>query len=152
MRHRISAAGIVLRGDELLLVRHCHPGRYDFWLPPGGGLEGEENIFEGAEREVYEETGLIVRARRLLYLQEILEPGQRICKSFVLCQEVSGQLSLDHRVDDERDFLAEAQFFPVGGLAGLDVRPSFFRDTFWQDREASFPAFRYLGLHHATGG
>lgn len=150
MRHRIGAAGIVLRGDTLLLVRHQRPGLYDFWLPPGGGLEGEESLFETAQREVHEETGLIVRAERLLSLQEIVEPGLRICKSFVLCSEVGGELSLDHRVSDERERLVGAQFLPEEALAGLDVRPEVFRETFWRDWRAGFPAFRYLGLHHAT--
>lgn len=152
MRHRISAAGIVLRGDQLLLVRHHRPGRYDFWLPPGGGLEGEESLFEAAQREVREETGLVVRAERLLYLQEIAEPGLHICKSFVLCSEVGGELSLDHRLDDERERLVEARFLPEEALAGLDVRPDVFRETFWQDGRAGFPDFRYLGLHHAADG
>lgn len=44
----------------------------------------------------------------------------------------------------------DAQFLPEEALAGLDVRPEVFRDTFWQDRRAGFPDFRYLGLHHAT--
>ncbi len=128
-------------------MRHHQPGRYDFWLPPGGGLEGEESLFETAQREVHEETGLIVRAERLLYLQEIVEPGLHICKSFVLCSEVGGELSLDHRVSDK---LVDARFLPEEALAGLDVRPEVFRETFWQDWRAGFPGFRYLGLQRAT--
>ena len=37
-----------------------HP-RLDCWMPPGGHVEPNENPAEAAEREVLEETGLVVR-------------------------------------------------------------------------------------------
>ncbi|MBB6099374.1 ADP-ribose pyrophosphatase YjhB (NUDIX family) [Deinobacterium chartae] len=150
MRHRISAAGVVVRDGALLLVRHHRPGHYDFWLPPGGGLEGAESVFEGAEREVLEETGLRVRAVRLLYVQEILEPGLRIFKSFVLCSETGGELSSGGRVGDERNFLVDARFLGPHELVKLELYPEVFRREFWDDLRAGFPETRYLGLHRAT--
>lgn len=141
---------MVLREERVLLVHHRRAGRYDFWLPPGGGLEGHESLLEGAAREVHEETGLVVRAERLLYVQELLEPGKRIFKSFVLCTEVGGALSLAHRVEDERDFLVDARFFTCAERADLEVRPAVFRAGFWADLAAGFPEVRYLGLQHTT--
>ena len=46
MRYGISAAALVIQEDKLLLAHHRRQGQFDFWLPPGGGLEGAESIFD----------------------------------------------------------------------------------------------------------
>lgn len=150
MRHRVSAAGIVVRDDALLLVRHVQPGLYDFYVPPGGGLEGAESVLEGAEREVFEETGLLVRALRPVYVQEIIEPDARILKTFVLCEERGGHRTPDHRVPGERDRLAEARFVPTAELPTLNVVPTVFRGEFWHDLAVGASSLRYLGTERAS--
>ena len=64
----LRRAGRVLLVDaerRVLLFRggdpHA-PERGTWWFTPGGGLDGEESWAEGAARELYEETGLAVRA------------------------------------------------------------------------------------------
>jgi 8-oxo-dGTP diphosphatase len=54
---------IIIKQDNLVLVlkraKGDHfPGLYEL---PGGGLEMNEDIFSGAKRELYEETGLSVK-------------------------------------------------------------------------------------------
>lgn len=51
---------VVRRGDEILLVRRGKPPRQGEWGIPGGAQELGETIFDGAVREVFEETGLTV--------------------------------------------------------------------------------------------
>ncbi|SUX29680.1 NUDIX hydrolase [Chromobacterium vaccinii] len=34
MKHRIAAGVIVEHEDRILMVRHCKPGAYDFWVAP----------------------------------------------------------------------------------------------------------------------
>ena len=50
MRYGISAAALIIHNKQVLLVNHRAAGQYDFWLPPGGRLEGEEsaNAVSGA--------------------------------------------------------------------------------------------------------
>ena len=71
MQHRIRAAAIVIEGDSVLLVQHQHD-RIDegqpWWVPPGGGVEGEESLVECARREMLEETGLLVALDRIAYI------------------------------------------------------------------------------------
>ncbi|MCA9372860.1 NUDIX domain-containing protein, partial [Candidatus Woesebacteria bacterium] len=50
-----TAAGQVFHDGKLLLVKHRKLG---FWLAPGGHLDPEELPHLGAEREVFEETGI----------------------------------------------------------------------------------------------
>lgn len=54
-----TAAGQVFHDGTLLLVKHRKLG---VWLAPGGHLDPEELPHLGAEREVFEETGIRARA------------------------------------------------------------------------------------------
>lgn len=65
---------------SVLLVRSVLPERYDFWVAPGGGVQGAEDLATAARREAREETGLHVSIDRLLYIEELLQPGLRTCK------------------------------------------------------------------------
>lgn len=59
----MGVAAVVRRGDTVLVGRRIGAthGR-DHWQLPGGHLEPFEDPFACAEREVLEETGLVVRA------------------------------------------------------------------------------------------
>lgn len=54
---RVAVAMIVMRGKRLLLVQRRHHG-HGSWCAPGGYLEPEEDLADGAVREVVEETGV----------------------------------------------------------------------------------------------
>ena len=41
-----------------------------FWIPPGGGVEREESIFDYAKREVMEETGVDIDRDRVIYVRQ----------------------------------------------------------------------------------
>jgi 8-oxo-dGTP diphosphatase len=145
MRYGISAAALIVRDQRVLLVNHQAAGQYDFWLPPGGRLEGAESIFECAGRETLEETGLTVQPERILYIQEFAKPGYHFCKFFILCSAFSGTLTLDLRAPNE-GFLVAARFFTQRDLSDLDVRPEILKGQFWTDIELENPPTRYLGL------
>lgn len=145
MRYGISAASIVLREQKVLLVHHYDPGRYDFWLPPGGSLIESESIFECARRETFEETGLVVDLERILYIQEFIDQDLHFCKFFILSTGFRGEISLRNRPEDE-GFLVDARFMDRDELLELDVKPEILRDQFWDDAAWDFPTTRYLGL------
>lgn len=48
---------------KVLLTRRADNG---LWCVPGGAMESGESVVEACEREVFEETGLKVRAKRLV--------------------------------------------------------------------------------------
>ncbi len=57
----VGVTGIIFNDkNEVLLVKHTYRG--NSWSLPGGYLKGKEHPKEGLEREIFEETGLIVSA------------------------------------------------------------------------------------------
>jgi ADP-ribose pyrophosphatase YjhB (NUDIX family) len=61
-------------GDAILIRRGIEPGR-GLWAPPGGFLEVDETVTEGAARETLEETGLLVAPGRIIGFYSRLEAG-----------------------------------------------------------------------------
>lgn len=57
----VGVAAVVVRGEEILLVRRGREPMLGAWSLPGGALELGETTAEGAAREVYEETGVRVQ-------------------------------------------------------------------------------------------
>lgn len=49
--------------NKILLTRRTDNGR---WCLPGGAMDAGESVAEACEREVREETGLIVKAKKLI--------------------------------------------------------------------------------------
>jgi ADP-ribose pyrophosphatase YjhB (NUDIX family) len=59
-------------GEAVLLRRGIEPG-LGWWAQPGGFLEVDETVSEGAVRETLEETGLLVRPGRIIGLYARIE-------------------------------------------------------------------------------
>lgn len=105
---RIGVGCIVLRGDEILMVRE--KGR---WSLPKGGLDAGELVQQGAIRETYEETGLHVEVRELAFVVEFQAKtwGHHI-QFFYLGRETGGVLGPR---DPDRE-VQEAKFIPLRQL------------------------------------
>ncbi|MGE0256272.1 MAG: NUDIX hydrolase [Alphaproteobacteria bacterium] len=62
----VGVGAVVLRGDEVLLVRRARPPRAGRWSIPGGAQELGETWAEAARREVLEEAGVDIAVTGLL--------------------------------------------------------------------------------------
>lgn len=139
MKHRISAGALVLRQGGILLARHVSPGLYDFWAPPGGGVEADEELSAAAEREVLEETGLTIRAGPMAYIDELIDASGRMVKFWFLADYVSGDIDLTLNPALE-EAITEAGWFARGALPDGHVFPDPLHDRFWTDLPSGFPA------------
>ena len=54
----VGVGVVILRGEEVLLIRRGKPPRVGHWSLPGGAQELGETVNEAALREVLEETGV----------------------------------------------------------------------------------------------
>ncbi len=64
---RVGVGAVVLREGRVLLVRRGAEPAQGLWAIPGGGLRLGETLQEGAEREILEETGIVIRAGAPLF-------------------------------------------------------------------------------------
>jgi 8-oxo-dGTP diphosphatase len=63
---KVAAAILLQEHDRVLLVRRINEPFRGAWSLPAGFVDAEEDPARAAERECLEETGLTVRARRVL--------------------------------------------------------------------------------------
>lgn len=145
MIHRISCGALVVRDAKILLVRHRQPGQHDFWIAPGGGVEGNEELARAAERETLEEAGVQVVATRLAYIDEGWNEEQRILKFWFLADYVSGELDVGANPADG-EFIVEAGWFALDTLPKGHVFPEPLRNRFPRDLAAGFPGAVKLPL------
>ena len=73
---RIRACGVIVRNEKLLLAEFYDEAAGWHFNVPGGGVEDGETVIEAVQREVREETVLLVTVGRLL-LVAVDGNGQR---------------------------------------------------------------------------
>lgn len=117
-----GVGAIVLRQDEVLLVRRGRAPQKGLWSVPGGALELGETLEQGVRREVLEETGLEVRVIQFAEaLERILtDDSGAVQYHYVLldylCEPLGGVLAAG-------DDAAEAAWVNRTGLSQLSLTP-----------------------------
>ena len=153
MRHRIRAAALITQDDSILLVCHKTPETGAlWWIPPGGKLERfDDTIFACAQREVFEETGLLATCSRIAYIRECRDATRGIqhLELFLVADSCSGEITLAHQppTEPDADLIQESRWISRAELPNLVVYPEILQQEFWQDRAAGFPTTKYLGCH-----
>ena len=71
----VGIGAIVLRGDDVLLIRRGRAPRAGSWSLPGGGQRLSEGAEACARREVLEETGIKIGALHLVAVIDAITPG-----------------------------------------------------------------------------
>ena len=86
-------SGLLLRDGHVLLVRCVYPEQpQPLWVLPGGRQETGEMVEEAVIREFLEETSLRVRATRLAYVSESIDPpiGYHVVNCTFFVEEIGG--------------------------------------------------------------
>ena len=113
------SAAIFDEQERVLLTRRTDNGQ---WCLPGGAVDAGESVAEACEREVWEETGLRVRVKRLVGVyshpdQLVIYPDGNKAHIVALHFEaeiVSGKPSL-------RDETTGFGYFTMGEIQQMDV-------------------------------
>lgn len=125
---RVDVRGAVFKENKLLLVRERMDGG---WTMPGGWADVGDVPSEAAEREVFEEAGFQVKARRLVGVYDANRTGPleifHAFKIVFLCDLISGEA----RPSNET---TEVAFFGKnkipGTLSGERTKPRHIQDVF----------------------
>ena len=88
---KVDTRAAVFVDGKILLV-HENNGT---WALPGGWCDVDQSVASNAEKEVREETGLIVHSEKLIALQDwrkhnVVNYAYGVVKAFVLCRYISG--------------------------------------------------------------
>lgn len=117
---RVGVGVVVLRDDQILLIRRGKPPKQGEWSLPGGHVEPGEDVRSAAQREVEEETGLRVHLHDLVDVVDLIEQGAAgvVERQYVLIDfwatAVEGTLCAG-------DDATQAAWHDIGSLANLDL-------------------------------
>jgi 8-oxo-dGTP pyrophosphatase MutT (NUDIX family) len=99
---RLRVAGLIERNGSIAIIFDpVYQG--GCWILPGGGAEFNETATEAIKREVFEETGLIIKPQGICSITEIWEPekdfpqAQITRKSLEIiftCSYMSGEINI----------------------------------------------------------
>lgn len=110
-----AAIGVVVRSNQVLLVRRINPPDAGKWGFPGGKIEAGESVHSAAAREVREETGVVVRATKILTAIDAFDRDEKDALRThyvliaVLCDWLSG-------VPQAADDVSEAAWFEIAAV------------------------------------
>ncbi len=113
------SATIFDEGGRVLLTRRADNGQ---WCLPSGGMESGESAAEACEREVFEETGLRVRVKRLVGVYS--HPDQLVIypdgnKVFIVALHFEAEvLGGDLGLSDET---TEVGYFTLDQIRGMEM-------------------------------
>jgi len=145
--YRISAAGIVLHDNKILLVRYKFQEERSFLVGPGGGVEIEEGMHQALVREVMEETGIEVKPGKMLLVEDLLSRKYRMVKIWFLCSVVGGQLSKTQEAAIEG--IVDVHWYSKDQLKNEVVYPSIIMETEWNAFYDDNWQAKYLALSKA---
>ncbi|WP_341931315.1 NUDIX hydrolase [Streptococcus pluranimalium] len=102
---KIDTRAAIFQEDKILLVQEAN----GLWALPGGWCDVQESILSNTIKEVKEETGFDVEAKRLVAVHDKRKNNQantalRVIKHFVLCHYISGSFQANSETLDAKYF------------------------------------------------
>jgi ADP-ribose pyrophosphatase len=117
---RAAVGAVVFKDDCVLLVRRKNPPAKDMWAIPGGKIKLGERLQAAAEREVFEETGLVIKAAEPVFSFDMIEYDTKgeIQFHYVMIDLMAVYVSGELRANDDA---IEARWINRGEMDSLDI-------------------------------
>jgi len=122
-RPRPAVGAVVFKDGAVLLVKRGKAPACGMWAIPGGSVHLGETLQAAAEREILEETGVVIRAGEPVLVFDTI---QRDEKGVVQFHYVIVDLAAEYIGGDPKaaDDAADARWVRSDELPGLDVNPA----------------------------
>jgi 8-oxo-dGTP diphosphatase len=117
----VRPAVIVLHKGKLLVVKSKYPDG-EYYLLPGGGIEGTETIVECAIRETLEETGQLIKIVKIAFLNDYIT-NQGRCLNIFLYGEIVKEKKIDNSIVRDNGKILAVEWRTVEELNHLNFKP-----------------------------
>jgi ADP-ribose pyrophosphatase YjhB (NUDIX family) len=142
---QVRVTGILIEDGEILLVKQ-KVSDSRAWSLPGGRLEQGETLESAVERELKEETGLVTKVKKLLYVCDVPEANPSLIHITFLMKRYGGDIVLPTNEFDKNP-ITEVKMVPVNELVDYG-----FKDEFIKRVQNNFPeSGNYMGRKISIG-
>ena len=117
---RVAVGALVIKAGAVLLVKRGKAPSDGKWAIPGGSVELGETLQQAAEREIFEETGIRIRAAEPVYTFDFIERNRHgsVRFHYVIIDLSAEYLSGNIKPGDDAD---QAAWIPFAELKDLDM-------------------------------
>jgi ADP-ribose pyrophosphatase YjhB (NUDIX family) len=112
---QVRVTGILVEDERILLVKQSVSSERG-WSLPGGRVEQGETLEEAMVREMEEETGLITKVKKLLYLCDKPDSSPSLLHITFLLERLEGEIRLPSNEFDLNP-IGDVVLVPIADLA-----------------------------------
>lgn len=122
---RVAVGAVVFKDGKVLLIRRGKAPSKGEWAIPGGSVRLGETLQEAAEREISEETGIVIKADNPIYTFDTIEKDEngQIRFHYVVIDLIAEYISGEPVAADD---VTDARWVSVSEMENLKVN---FRTT-----------------------
>jgi len=120
---RTAVGAVVFKDRAVLLVQRGKAPALGMWAIPGGSVQLGETLQAAAEREILEETGIVVRASEPVFVFDVIQPDEygRVKYHYVIVDLAAEYVAGDLFPGDDA---ADARWVREEDLARLHINPA----------------------------
>jgi 8-oxo-dGTP diphosphatase len=121
---KVAAHGLIKKDNKFLITKRSMADNYmpGYWDIPGGTIKFQENIKDGLDREIFEETGLRVKIGRIIFCYDFPSGSERHQFQIVYeCEYSDGEVTLNLKDHEEYKWVGMAELQNFKKIAFLDA-------------------------------
>ncbi|WP_321414572.1 NUDIX hydrolase [uncultured Desulfobacter sp.] len=119
----LAVGAVVFKDNKVLLVKRGNPPAQGVWAIPGGSVELGETLKTAAEREVFEETGIVIKAGEPIFSFESIhrDDKDRVRFHYYIVDVAASYISGEPTAGDDA---LEVGWISKEDIGRLNVNPS----------------------------
>jgi len=123
LKPEVAVGAVVIHEGRVLLVKRKKPPAQGLWAIPGGRIKLGETLKQAAERELFEETGILIDAKQPIYTFDSIHKDH---KGKIRFHYVIIDLWAEYKGGKLKagDDAVEARWFNTSELGTIEINPS----------------------------